>query len=103
MHTLKKAAAVAALVGAALLTAGYYDGDQQLIETTYVVEPGDTVWSIGERHLKLNTGGRRYLPEFIQGIEELNPWIKEQNYMIHPGDEVRINYWVKAEKEEPNE
>ena len=100
MHAIKKAAFVAAIVGVALLSAGYYDGDQVLIETTYIVQPGDTVWSIGQAHLKLNTGGRRYLPEFIQGIEELNPWVREQGYTIHPGDKLQINYWVKKEEAE---
>ena len=99
MMAIKKAAAVATLVGAALLTAGYYHGDQQRVEITYTVQPGDTLWHIGEEHIKLNTGGRRYLPEFIEGIKEMNPWIKEQDYNIHPGDKIKISYWVKADKE----
>ena len=92
---LKKFLAGTAIIGAAVICAGFYDGDQERVEITYVVQPGDTLWHIGEEHIKLNTGGRRYLPEFVEGIKELNPWIKEQGYNIHPGDKVRVNYWVK--------
>lgn len=91
---VRRGAACLLLAATAFFFCGMYDGDQELVETTYTVEPGDTLWSIGEKHLPLNTGGRRYLPEFIQGIEELNPWIREQGYTIHPGDKVRVNYWV---------
>ena len=91
----RRGAACLVLAAAALFFCGMYKGDQVLVETVYTVKAGDTLWSIGEKHLPLNTGGRRYLPEFIQGIEELNPWIREQGYTIHPGDKVRVNYWVK--------
>jgi len=91
----KRGAVCFALTAAAFLFCGMYDGDQERVEITYVVQPGDTLWHIGEKHLPLNTGGRRYLPEFVEGIKELNPWVKENDYVIHAGDKIRISYWVK--------
>jgi nucleoid-associated protein YgaU len=92
---VKKCLTGAAIIGAAVLLTGFYDGDQVRVETVYTVQPGDTLWRIGEEHIKLNTGGRRYLPEFVEGIKELNPWVKENDYVIHAGDKIRISYWVK--------
>lgn len=88
---------VVALVGSAAIFTGTYNGDQQLIEDSYTVKQGDTLRSIAWTFLEKNTGGRRYILEFEQGIVELNPWIKENGYTIHPGDRIRVNYWVKKE------
>ena len=96
---LKKFLAGAAIIGAATICAGFYEGDQERVEITYVVKPGDTLWHIGEEHIKLNTGGRRYLPEFVEGIKELNPWVKENNYVLNAGDKIRISYWIKKESD----
>jgi hypothetical protein len=85
----------AALIGTALITAGFYNGDQQRVEETYTVKHGDTIWSIGEEYIHKNTGGRRYLPEFVEGIKEMNPWVKENDYIIHAGDKIQISYWIK--------
>lgn len=94
---LKKFLAGTAIIGAAVICAGFYDGDQVRVETVYTVQPGDTLWLISEEYLQKNTGGRRYIMEFMEGIKELNPWIKENNYVIHPGDKIRVNYWIKKE------
>ena len=96
----RRGAACLALAAAAFFFCGAYSGDQERVEITYTVEPGDCLWSIGEKHMPLNTGGRRYLPEFIEGIKELNPWIKENGYVLHAGDKVRISYWIKKEQEQ---
>lgn len=69
---------------------------QKLVETTYTVKKGDTLWDISERYLKLNTGGRRYILEFKQGIIELNPELWK-DVTIYPGQKIRINYWIKDE------
>ena len=87
-----------AIVGGALavtLLTGAYTGDQKLVETVYTVREGDTLRDISERFLHLNTGGRRYILEFEEGIVQLNPELWENRGSIYPGQEIRINYWVK--------
>lgn len=88
----------AAIIGGALavtLLTGAYSGDQKLVETIYTVREGDTLRDISERFLPLNTGGRRYILEFEQGIVELNPELWENRGNIKPGQQIKINYWVK--------
>jgi nucleoid-associated protein YgaU len=97
---IKKVLAGAALVGAAVICAGFYDGDQVRVETVYTVQPNDTLWSISEEYLKRNTGGRRYILEFKEGIKELNPWLIDSKEQVQPGDKVTISYWVKKEEVE---
>ena len=94
---LKRGAACLLLAGAAALFSGAYDGDQVLVEDTHIVRHGESLWSISEDYMKRNTGGRRYIMEFMEGIKELNPWLKANNYVIHPGDKIRVNYWIKKE------
>ena len=88
----------AAVIGGALavtLLTGAYSGDQKLVETVYTVREGDTLRDISERFLPLNTGGRRYILEFEEGIVELNPELWEKRGSIYPGQKILINYWVK--------
>ncbi|MDD7676918.1 MAG: LysM domain-containing protein [Anaerovibrio sp.] len=88
----------AAVIGGALavtLLTGFYDGDQKLVQTVYTVKDGDTLRDISEMFLPLNTGGRRYILEFEEGIVELNPELHGNRGNIYPGQEIRINYWVK--------
>ncbi len=91
---IKKTIICGAVIGAAFLSTGYYDGDQVLVEEIYTVQKGDTLRHIAEEYLEKNTGGRRYILEFESGICELNPWLQKGNVIIHPGDKIRINYWV---------
>ena len=74
---------------------GCYEGSQKLVETTYIVKRGDTLRNISEAYLPLNTGGRRYILEFEEGIVELNPELQKDRGSIYPGQKIRINYWVK--------
>lgn len=97
---LKKFLAGAAVIGAAVICAGFYDGDQVRVETVYTVQPGDTLWGISEAYLQKNTGGRRYILEFKEGIKELNPWLIDTKEQIHPGDKVTISYWIKKSEVE---
>ena len=97
---LKKFLAGTAIIGIAVICAGFYDGDQVRVETVYTVQPGDTLWSISEEYLQKNTGGRRYILEFMSGIREVNPWLLETKDQVHPGDKVTISYWIKKSEVE---
>ena len=88
----------AAVIGGALavtLLTGFYDGDQKLVQTVYTVKDGDTLRDISERFLPLNTGGRRYILEFEEGIVQLNPELHGNRGNIYPGQQIKINYWIK--------
>ena len=88
----------AAVIGGALavtLLTGFYDGDQKLVQTVYTVKDGDTLREISERFLPLNTGGRRYILEFEEGIVQLNPELHGNRGNIYPGQQIKINYWIK--------
>lgn len=66
-----------------------------LVEETYVVKAGDTLWDIAEEYVAKNTGTRRYILEYKEGIEELNPWLLERKGMIYPGDKLTLTYWIR--------
>jgi nucleoid-associated protein YgaU len=97
---IKRFLAGTAIIGAAVICAGFYDGDQVRVETVYTVQPGDTLWSISEEYLQKNTGGRRYILEFKESIKELNPWLCDTHEQIKPGDKVTISYWIKKSEVE---
>jgi nucleoid-associated protein YgaU len=97
---IKKVLAGAAIIGAAFVFSGFYSGDQRLVEETYTVKEGDTLRGIATEYLKKNTGGRRYILEFEQGIIEINPELQDGNAgHIKPGQKIRINYFVKEQSE----
>ena len=90
----------ATVIGGALavtLLTGFYDGDQKLVQTIYTVKEGDTLRDISEMFLPLNTGGRRYILAFEEGIVELNPELHGNRGNIYPGQRIKVNYWVKGE------
>lgn len=102
--TGKKVVVGCVIAGLAILCAGAcnpWDDRRNavLVEEIYVVQPGDTLWSITETYLAKNTGTRRYILEYKSGIEELNPWLLERHGLIYPGDELRMTYWVKGDTE----
>lgn len=94
---IAKGVLIAGLIGVACVFTGAYDGPQRLVEDEYIVQPHDTLWSIGETYMAKNTGGRRYILEFIDGIKELNPELLESKGQVQPGQKIRINYWVKTD------
>lgn len=93
------------IAGAAILCAGacnpWDDGGAVLVEETYVVRPGDTIWGIAEEYVVKNTGTRRYILEYKEGIYENNPWLVERKGLICPGDQLVLTYWVKDEGGDP--
>ena len=98
----KKAVTGAAIALAAIICAGaasnHAQGDVRdavLVEEVYIVKNGDTLWGIAEEYIKKNTGSRRYILEYKEGIYENNPWLVDRKGLIHPGDELRMTYWVK--------
>lgn len=103
MREFWKAALVGgAFVAAASLLSGavnpWDDGrNAVLVEETYTVRPGDTIWDIAEEYCAKNTGTRRYILEYKAGMEELNPWLMERKGEIFPGDKIKVTYWVKEE------
>jgi lysM domain protein len=101
---LKAALVGGAFVAAASLLSGacnpWDDGKNAvLVEETYIVKPGDTLWGIAEEYLAKNTGTRRYILEYKEGIYENNPWLVDRKGMICPGDQLTLTYWVKSEEE----
>lgn len=94
-----------AFVGTAVLCSGavnpWDDGaNTVLVEETYTVRSGDTLWDIAEEYVAKNTGTRRYILEYKEGIYENNPWLVDRKGLIRPGDELQMTYWVKGDKEE---
>lgn len=90
------------VAGAAILCAGmatHEDTHAVLVEEVYVVRPGDTIWGIAETYCAKNTGTRRYILEYKEGMYENNPWLAERDGMIYPGDKLTLTYWVKGEEE----
>jgi len=96
---LKAALVGGAFIAAAAICSGavnpWDDGQAVLVEETYVVRPGDTIWGIAEEYIIKNTATRRYIIEYKEGIYELNPWLLDRKGQIYPGDEIRVTYWVK--------
>ena len=98
----KKIIAGCVIAGLAILFAGavnpWDDGKNAvLVEEVYVVQPGDTLWGISETYLRKNTGTRRYILEYKEGIYENNPWLVERKGLIQPGDQLVLTYWKKGD------
>ena len=99
----KKVIAGCVIAGLAILCAGacnpWDDGrNAVLVEETYTVRPGDTIWGIAETYCAKNTGTRRYILEYKEGMYENNPWLVDRKGLIRPGDELQMTYWVKGEQ-----
>lgn len=61
-----------------------------LVQDVHLVQEGETLDGITRTYMKKNTYGDREFHEFREGIIELNNLHGE----VHPGQELRINYWV---------
>lgn len=90
---------IVALIGilVILISCGNAEPKGTLINETYVVQPGDTLWSISKTFMAKNTAGQRDIREFYHGIIELNYDSvfanRPNNGLIYPGDKLQINYW----------
>ena len=103
MCNWKAAVAGCVIAGAAILCAGMAtqeDTHAVLVEEVYTVRPGDTIWGIAEEYCAKNTGTKRYILEYKEGIYENNPWLVERKGEIYPGDRITVTYWVKGEEEQ---
>lgn len=73
------------------------NGAKQEHVVLHTVKQGETLWTIGEKYSTPD----RYLPEFIEGIYELNYdnvfRDREQNgarrKSVYPGDRLEIHFW----------
>lgn len=84
------------LLIATLASCGSAEPKGTLVTETYIVQPGDTLWTIAEKYMEKNTAGARDIREYYHGIIELNydtVFANRPNSLIYPGDELRINYW----------
>ena len=62
-----------------------------LVQDVHCVQKGETLDSITRAYMEKNTYGTREFHECREGIIELNNLHGE----VHPGQKLRINYWVE--------
>jgi len=90
---------IVALVGLliiALASCGSAEPKGSLVTETYIVQSGDTLWTISEKYMAKNTMGPRDIREFYHGVIELNydsVFYNRTPGAIYPGDRLQINYW----------
>lgn len=100
---LKKIMACGLLIGVTAILAGGNDrSNAELIQEVYIVKSGDTLWSISDKYMQKNDYDPRDIREFISGIIELNYnetfKNRDGNHHIYPGDQLKINYWVRDQR-----
>lgn len=87
---------IAGLIALAVASCGNAEPRGQLVTETYTVVSGDTLDAISYRYMA-KSAVRRDVREFREGIIQEN-WDAvfkgRQPYgLIHPGDQLTINYW----------
>jgi hypothetical protein len=63
---------IIALLILALSSCGAAEPKGTLTTETYIVQPGDTLWSISEKYITKNTAGPRDIREFYHMVIEIN-------------------------------
>lgn len=96
--------AVISLIIVIAIVCGFTDKPKgELVTETYIVQQGDTLWSISDKYMQKNDYGPRDIREFVSGIVESNYddvfKYRDGNHYVYPNDQLKINYWVrKGEK-----
>lgn len=97
---LKKFVMVVMLITAAISFSSFGEAAEAampkwvLIHDVHHVVEGETLDGITRDYMAKNTYGPRGFEEFREGIIDLNNLRGED---VHPGQELRINYWVTPE------
>ena len=94
---LKKIVMVVMLLTTTVVFSGFSEAAPKwvLIHDAHHVVEGETLDSITRDYMEKNTYGPRGFDEFREGIIDLNNL--RDNLVLHPGQELRINYWVTPE------
>ena len=96
---MKKFLAIFAVVVVAFVSLGVteWQGERQnelvAVTETYTVCAGDTVWSIAAEYHSRDARNL-YFPEFKSAVEHQNPFLLERRGLIHPGDQIIIEYMI---------
>lgn len=96
---LKKIIMVVMLLTTTVVFSGFSEAAMSkwvLIHDAHRVVEGETLDSITRDYMEKNTYGPRGFDEFREGIIDLNNL--GDNPTVHPGQELRINYWVTPEE-----
>lgn len=96
---LKKIILAVMLLAATVVLSGFTEAAAPrwvLIHDVHHVTEGETLDGITRTYMAKNTYGPRGFEEFREGIIDLNNLRGEDD--VHPGQELRINYWVTPEE-----
>lgn len=96
---LKKFIMVVVLLTATVVLSGFSEAAMPkwvLIHDVHHVVEGETLDGITREFMAKNTYGPRGFEEFREGIIDLNSL--GDNPVVHPGQELKINYWVTPEE-----
>ena len=85
----KKFLACVAVLGFGYMMTGWHSECEVPMEVLHTVKPQETLWGICEAYHE-QEAGNLYMLEFKEEIIEKNPWLKEQQGQLQPGDVLHI-------------
>lgn len=92
---------VVAIITLAVASCGNAEPKGHMVSETYIVKSGDTLDAISYQYMA-KSSVRRDIREFREGIIQENwdaVFKDRQPYgLIHPGDQLQINYWKEAQE-----